>query len=316
MIGVSRRQAVAALAALVPGLRNGSLLAQPADGLGPDRLVLLGVRGGPLVTDYASTPSASLIIFRGAPLVVDAGYGVTLKLLDAGVPLRLLRNVFITHHHADHNLELGPLLYNAWTAGLADSVDVYGPSGLAALLAAYWVSNHFDLETRIEDEQRPDLRRLVRAREYRQGPVMSTGGVAVWALRNHHPPVTESYALKFQLGGKTVVFSGDTSYFPPLAQFAAGADYLVHEAMYPPALDRLLVRRPNAPRLKASILSHHTSAEDAGRIAAAAKVKTLVLNHFVPGDDPAITPAMWLEAARSQFAGEIVVGRSMLSLPL
>jgi ribonuclease BN (tRNA processing enzyme) len=43
-----------------------------------------------------------------------------------------------------------------------------------------------------------------------------------------------------------VVFSGDTSYFPPLAEFASGADYLVQKVLYGPALDALLSRRPNA----------------------------------------------------------------------
>lgn len=283
---------------------------------GPDRLVLLGVRGGPLVDGYAQTPSASVIVFRGAPLVVDAGYGVTLKLIEAGIPLPALRRVFITHHHSDHNLELGPLLYNAWADGLADPLDVYGPRGLAELLAAYWLSNRIDLEARIGDEGRPDLRKLVRCHEFTQGEVMREGELAVSALRNHHPPLAESYALKFQLGGKTVVFSGDTSYLPALADFARGADYLVHEAMFPAAVERLAARRPNASRLAASILSHHTSAEDAGRIAAAAGVKTLVLNHFVPGDDAAVTPAQWAAAAGAHFAGQIVVGRPMLSLPL
>lgn len=305
---------MSAITALAIGLRG--VQAWAAGASGGDRLVLLGVRGGPLVNGYASTPSASLIVFRGAPILIDAGYGVTLKLLEAGVRLPALRDIFITHHHADHNLELGPLLYNAWAAGLSDPVDVYGPNGLVALLRAWWLSNRIDLEARISDEQRPDPRRLVRSHEYRQGLVMRSSEIEVWALRNHHPPLRESYALKFRLGARTVVFSGDTSYLPQLARFAAGADYLVHEAMYPPALDRLLARRPNAPRLKASILSHHTSARDAGRIAAAAKVKTLVLNHFVPDDDPLVTPQMWLAAARSQFAGNIVIGRSQLSLPL
>ena len=312
MADLTRRQAVAGVvAAAAFGEPE-----PPPRPPGADRLVLLGVRGGPLVTGYASTPSASVIVFRGAALLIDAGYGATLKLIDAGVSLRALRSIFITHHHADHNLELGPLLYNTWAAGLAEAVDVYGPHGLTRLLRGFWESNRFDIETRIVDEGRPDLRRLVRAHEYVEGPVTNGGGIRVSALRNHHPPVAESYALKFELGSTTVVFSGDTSYFPPLARFAQGADYLVHEALYPAALDRLLSRRPNAPRLKASILSHHTSAEDAGRIAAEAGVRTLVLNHLVPDDDEAVTPAMWLAAARSQFAGRIVVGRSLLSLPL
>lgn len=309
---LTRRRTLSALAALALPVDAARGEAAP----GPDRLVLLGVRGGPLVTSSASTPSASLIVWRGVPYVIDTGFGVTFKLLEAGVALRALRAVFVTRHHSDHNLELGPMLHNAWVGGLADPVDVYGPRGLVELLRAYWRSNRLDLDIRVADEGRPDLRRLVRAHEFAAGPVMNAPGVAVTALRNHHPPVAESYALRFDLAGKSIVFSGDTSYLPALARFARGADYLVHEAMWPEALDRLLSRRPNAPRLKASILSHHTAAEDAGRIAAAAGVKTLVLNHFVPGDDPAITPDMWHGAAKAHFSGEVVVGRPMLSLPL
>src|SRR5262245_43238737 len=164
-------------------LSEGGLRAQPA---GSDRLVLLGVRGGPVVGGYAQTPSANMIVFRRSPMVVDAGYGVTLKLVEAGVPLRALRRVFITHQHSDHDLELRPLLYNAWTAGLASSVDVFGPEGLTALLRAYWRSNQYDLETRIADEGRPDLRDLVRSHEFHEGPVMNDAEVTVTALRNLH----------------------------------------------------------------------------------------------------------------------------------
>nr|WP_309249339.1 MBL fold metallo-hydrolase [Bradyrhizobium brasilense] len=62
------------------------------------------------------------------------GYGVTFKLVEAGLRLPLLRHIFITHHHSDHNLELGPLLYNAWAAGLRTPIDVYAPTGLVVPL--------------------------------------------------------------------------------------------------------------------------------------------------------------------------------------
>jgi ribonuclease BN (tRNA processing enzyme) len=77
---------------------------------------------------------------------------------------------------------------------------------------------------------------------------------------------------------------------PPLAEFAKGADYLVHEVLYAPVLDELIKNCPSAARLKQSIMSHHTQPEDVGRIAAMANVKTLVLNRFVPVDDKSLTP--------------------------
>jgi ribonuclease BN (tRNA processing enzyme) len=303
-----------ALGGAVIGFKSTS--AQQPTGLANDRLVLLGTRGGPFVTGYSPSPSANVLIYKGVPYVIDTGYGVTFKLLEAGIPLPALRYAFITHHHSDHNIELGPLLYNSWTAGLRTPVDVYAPIGLRTLINQYWESNRYDLETRIADEGRPDLRKLVTAHEYSEGLVLSTQEVKVSALRNVHPPVTESYAFKFELGGKIVVFSGDTTYFPPLAEFAKGADYLVHEVLYGPALDELVKRRPNAERLKASIMSHHTLAEDVGRIATQANAKTLVLNHFVPGDDKSLTPQVWIDAVRATYSGQIVVGRDLLQLPL
>jgi ribonuclease BN (tRNA processing enzyme) len=285
-------------------------------GLGRDRLVLLGTKGGPRITGYAPVPSSNLIVYRDVPYVIDAGYGVTLKLVEAGLPLPALRTIFITHHHSDHNLELGPLIYNAWASGLRRDVDAYGPAGIQELLDAYWQSERFDIETRIADEGRPDLRKLVRVHTFAQGAVFTGQDVKVTALRNMHPPIVESYALKFELSGKTVVFSGDTAYFPPLAEFAQGADILVHEVMYGPALEALVRKNPNASTLMAHLKASHTLAGDVGRIAAAAQVKTLVLNHFVPGDDASLTPEVWRDAVRETFGGNIVVGRDLLEVPL
>jgi ribonuclease BN (tRNA processing enzyme) len=82
----------------------------------------------------------------------------------------------------------------------------------------------------------------------------------------------------------------------------------------PPAVDRLVARVPNASALKASIIAHQTSAEDAGRVAQAAGIKTLVLSHLVPADDPSVTERVWIDAARAHFKGTVIVGRDLLEL--
>lgn len=97
-------------------------------------------------------------------------------------------------------------------------------------------------------------------------------------------------------------------------KLANGADVLVHSAMYPSAIDRLVPRVPNAATLKASILAHQTSAEQAGRVAQDAGVKILVLSHFVPPDDPEITDQMWADAARVHFQGTVIVGKDLLEI--
>lgn len=290
--------------------------AQPTPDLGPNRLVLLGNKGGPAIRGYAPSPSANLLVWNGRPFIVDAGYGITFKLAEAGFPLTSLRTILITHHHSDHNLEVGPLLYNSWAIGLKMPVDVYGPEGVDELLDGFFQSQRFDIETRMADEGRPDLRKLVSGHVIHQGPVFERDGIRVSALRNKHPPITESYAYRFELGGKTVVFSGDTTYFPPLAEFARGADILVHEVAYEPALRALASRNPNGATLIDHLRASHTMAEDVGTIAATAGVKTLVLNHFVPADDRTLTPDVWRAAVRTTFSGEIIVGRDLLTIPL
>ena len=284
--------------------------------LGPNRLVLLGNKGGPSIRAYAPSPSSNLLVWDGVPYVIDAGYGATFKLVEAGFPLPALRTIFITHNHSDHNLEAGMLPYNAWAVGLKTPVDVYGPPGIADVVGGTWMSENFDIDTRMKDEGRPDLRKLVTTHVYGEGEVMRDGNVVVTALRVKHPPITDAFAFKFSFPGKTIVFSGDTTYFPPLADFAKGADVLVHEVAYEPALRALAQRNPNAATMLDHLKAAHTMTEDVGRIATAAGVKTLVLNHFVPADDKSITEALWREAVAKTFAGNIVVGHDLLTIPL
>src|SRR4029079_15116740 len=129
-----------------------------------------------------------------------------------------------------------------------------------------------------------------------------------------HPPVVPAFAYRFDSRDRSIVISGDTSPSQNLVKLAAGPDVLVHSVMYPAAIDRLVARVPNAAALKTSILAHQTSAEDAGRVAQAGGVRTPVLLHLVPPDDPAVTEQMWIEAARLHFHGTVIVGKDLLEV--
>jgi ribonuclease BN (tRNA processing enzyme) len=281
-----------------------------------DRLVLLGSKGGPAVRPGGPWPSSSLLQIGGRNLVVDCGLGVTRGLVDAGVDLKTLDLIFITHLHSDHVLELGPLIHTAWTAGLATRVGIFGPPGTSEHWKRFCQSMEFDIGIRIDDEGRPDIRALVSVIEFEEGQVVEQSGLAVSALRVDHPPVADCFALRFETGGRTVVFSADTRFFPPLAGFAAEADILVHEAMLEQGIERLVARTGNGPRLKQHLQASHSLAEDAGRIANIAAVKRLVLNHLIPADDPQIGEADWLAAARKTWAGALTIARDGLVVEL
>jgi ribonuclease BN (tRNA processing enzyme) len=304
---VGRRQAIKMLAS-APWLTPAALAQSRT------RLILLGSGGGPRPRAASSAP-AQVIIVNGAAFVIDCGDGVARQLALARVPLASLRHVFITHHHSDHNADYGNLIWLAWTSGLRTRVDTWGPPPLQSMTEHFFAMNAYDIKTRIADEGRVPLAPLVHVHEStRPGMVLEDGGVKVTSALARHPPVVPSFAYRFDTPDRSIVISGDTAPADSIVSLAKGADVLVHDALYPEGVDRLVAAVPNAATLKKSILSHHTTAADAGRIAAAAGVNTLVLSHLVPADDPAITDQMWLDAARPHFNGRIVVGKDLLEV--
>jgi ribonuclease BN (tRNA processing enzyme) len=297
-----------ALAAAGPGAA-GARRGQPKT-----KLILLGTAGGPRPRTSRSA-SAQVIVANETAYVVDCGDGVARQLVLAGVPLATVRHVFITHHHSDHNADYGNLLLLAGTAGLRTRVDSWGPPPLARMTKLFFEMNAADIDARIADEGRVPLAPLVRPHDLPDGGlVMRDTNLTVTSALVHHPPMERAFAYRFDAADRSIVISGDTTRSDALVELARGADVLVHEALYPAGIDGLVAGVPNAPDLKRSIISHHTTAEDAGRVAQAAGVTTLVLSHLVPAEDPAITEQMWANAARKWFRGRVIVGRDLLEL--
>jgi len=305
----TRRQmlALAGAAALVPhGLR-----AQPL----PDQLVLLGTGGGPTPKALRAAPSMALMI-GGQLHIIDAGNGVARQAALAGLPLKNLAHVWITHLHNDHVADAFTLPWLAWSGALTTPVMVHGPRGMKQMARDWLRFARVDIETRMADEGRPDLRKMISVAEVAPGVQLDSAGLKVTAARVEHPPLFDSFAYRFDWAGKSVVWSGDTRPCQALIDLARGADFLVQEVMYLPAMERLIASESNAPTLRAHLLASHTLAEQAGEIAAAAGVKTLVLSHFVPGGDASVTDDMWQAAAAKAFPGKIIVGRDLLRLAL
>jgi len=306
----NRRQFLAGAAALAASGMNRPRARQKKG----TRLILLGTKGGPSLAKFRKNP-ATLLLIKGTPFLVDCGYGAARQLMDAGVGSGELRYIFITHHHSDHTLEYGPLIYNGWATGLPVQIDAYGPPGLKQMTRAFFEYMKFDIDTRIADEGRPDLRKLVTVHEFTgPGVVLQNDGVKVTAAFVRHPPIKQAYAYRFDTADRSIVISGDTAYAPQLAEFARGTDVLVHEVMYLPGIETLLKRVPNAERLRQHLIASHSTTEDVGKVAALAGVQTLVLSHFVPGDDPSITDELWTEGVRKHFRGRIIVGKDLMEI--
>jgi ribonuclease Z len=121
------------------------------------------------------------------------------------------------------------------------------------------------------------------------------GGLTVTAIVVAHEPVQDAYAYRFDYKGRSVVISGDTRKWPPLAIAAKGADVLIHEAQNSDMTKQMsqgLAAMGNArlSSIMTDTLSYHTTPVEAADIARAAGVKALVLYHLTQAGLPMFTP--------------------------
>ena len=318
--GVSRRQFITGFTAIaLGGLFTKKVLARAKDAAtSPSKsgtlLILLGTGGGPHPNKMRSQ-SSWVVLVNDVPYVVDCGEGVSRQLVFANVPLRSLRYIFITHHHSDHNLDYGNLIYNAWISGFKGRIDSYGPPPLEKMTKLYFEMNAYDINIRIPDEGRPPLAPMIFAHEFsKDGVVLQDESVKVTAALVNHPRVEPSFAYRFDTADRSIVFSGDTTPWDNLIKLAQGADVLVHEVLHKHSLTKLMARVANGERLIEHIVAVHTTHIDVGKVAKAAGVKTLVLTHFVPSDDSLLTDEIWIEGAKTHFNGKIIVGKDLMEI--
>lgn len=158
---------------------------------------------------------------------------------------------------------------------------------------------------------------------YPAGGGSDENGVSVKATLVDHRQVYPAFAYRFDTPEGSVVFSGDTGPNttadrdlpegdPALANgnlqvLAAGADILVHEVIDTAWVD---VKFPDASMaaLKTHMLNAHTQVERVGQVATYCNVKTLVLNHIIPG----MAPLRNLQAGRKNFRGNLIISEDLM----
>jgi ribonuclease Z len=263
-------------------------------------LVFFGTAGSMPTAQRA--PSAILLRRGGEKLLFDCGEGTQRQMLRSSVGLLELREVFLTHYHADHYLGLPGMLKTFALRGRELPIRIYGPPGLTELFGA--------------------LKRIFGRLTYeyelvtvRPGEILGRDGYRIEAFAPNHGLSAVGYALveeprpgRFdpdaaaQLGipvgpergalqrgetvtladgsvvepaavvgearpGRKVVLAGDTAPSPTVVEAASGADVLVHEATF-----------ADEERERAEETLHSTGTQ-AAEVAREADVGLLVLTH-------------------------------------
>lgn len=269
-------------------------------------VVLLGT-GYPRPDPERAGPSTA-VVFGETWFVVDAGRGATMRIAGTDLKYANLRAVFLTHLHSDHTAGLPDLFNTSWQFGRKTRpLELYGPRGTRKLSKAMLDFFAEDIHLRRDVlERHPAAGATIRTHIVRDGAVVyDDGEVKVTAFAVDHKPVRHAFGYRFDAHGQSVVVSGDMRPNAKLLRYARGADVLVLEAYLPEHFDKV-----DTPEVAARLKSYHTSAEEAGEIAAKAGVKTLVLTHLIPAN----AEETFRQRASRHFKGNIVVGRDLMRI--
>jgi ribonuclease Z len=278
--------------------------APPSDSL---KIVLLGTGAGPLV-NLQQYGASTLVEAGGQRLLFDCGRGATLRLVQAGVPIRTITRVFLTHLHSDHVIQLPDLLLTGWSGGrLAAPLTVWGPAGTRAMMDHLLQAFDFDIRTRRDvDEHFPAAGITVVSHDITADSIVfAENGLTVTAFRVDHGLVQPAFGYRVDYRGRSVVLSGDTRVSENLISHARGTDVLIHEVIDPEAL-RSRVDRPSAETVNA-IIAHHTTPEQAGTVFRRVAPRLAVYSH-------APNTARVIAQARTTYSGPLQGPEDLLTI--
>ena len=264
-------------------------------------LVFLGTAGSMPTAQRA--PAALLVRRGGERLLFDCAEGTQRQLLRSAVGLVDLREVFVTHFHADHVLGLPGMLKTFALRGRELPLDVYGPRGLVDLLGSLKrVVGKLTYEIQLVELEPGDVLErdgyrlatfgvshgvrslgwsLIEAMRPGRFDVIAADGLGVpngperGALQRGEPvtladgrTVRSDDVLGPPRPGRKIVMTGDTAPSDEIVEAAWEADVLVTEATF-----------SDEERVRAQETLHQTAAQ-AAEIARRANVGLLALTHL------------------------------------
>lgn len=238
-------------------------------------LIIIG--SGTCVIRADRGPSGYVLKLRDQVCLLDGGTGTLIKCMQVGVNYREIDNVFYTHLHPDHTMDLIPLLFaTKHTPGFnrKKPLNLFGPVGFKAF---------YDTLVGLYGKGMVEVAYDLNLRELQQNKI-EYGSWTVETRFVEHTPNAIGY--RFEQDGRAFAYSGDTDYGEGIVHLARNAHVLLLECSFPDAMK----------------VKGHLSPSVAGQIAAEANVKKLILTHFYPPCDEIDI----VETVREHFDGPIV----------
>jgi ribonuclease BN (tRNA processing enzyme) len=289
-------------------------------------LITLGTAGGP-VPQPKRAQSSNLLIVNGTLYLIDAGGGVTGRVVESGNNFRKVSKIFITHAHSDHTAGLATLLVSEWEQQ-APPIDVYG-SGVEALVkgAIDYLTPNADIRWS-EGKKRP-MAETFHGHDVEPGVIYQDANVKVTAVENTHfhfqpgDPAYgkyKSFSYRFETPDRVVFFTGDTGPSDAVVDLAKGADLYVTETTSPEDVVALFKKngtwQSKSEAEQQGFLRHmheeHVTPEDIGKMATQAGVKAVVLTHYGPSVDPDDDFQRLVDETKKHYSGPVTLAKDLM----
>lgn len=290
-------------------------------------LITLGTRGGPLPTKDRAQ-SSNLLIVNGTLYLIDAGDGVTRRIIQAGYDFRKVGKIFITHAHSDHDNGLATLLNSEWEYQRAEPIDIYG-GGVEALVrgAIAYLTPNADIRWS-EGKKRP-MADIFHGHNVSSGVIYQDANLKVTAVENTHfhfqpgdPAYGKyhSFSYRFDTPDRVVFFTGDTGPSDAVVELARGADLYVTECTSPDDVVALFKKtgawQAKTPQEQEGFVRHmheeHVTPDDIGKMAAKAGVKAVVMTHLGPTVNPNDDYQRYVDGAKKYYSGSIMLAKDLM----
>lgn len=261
------------------------------------------------------------IKYQGHAVLVDCGESTQTAIRCAGVSMKDIDVICITHYHADHVAGLPGLLLTMGNSGRTEPVLVTGPEGLEEVLCSLCIiAPELPFEVYVQTDDTPILlnglsiksfpaEHRVPCRGYifelpRAGKFMEDKAELLnipkqfWSKLQRGEiiffdgnTITPNQVLGPPRKGLKVLYSTDTRPVPAIKQLGKDADLLILEGIY-----------PEEEKLAKAIERSHMLFREAAELAKAANAEELWLTHFSPA---IVKPELHIDTAKRVFSNSI-----------
>jgi ribonuclease Z len=267
-------------------------------------VLILG--SGSAIPKKAKNHTSQLLVHDNKHLLIDCGEACQIQLRKFGVSLQKLDYIFISHLHGDHILGLPGLIFSMNLLGRERELTIIGPPDIRKLVDLHFslVKGHCSFKLNFIETQSKEKEIVLEESGLKvftyplRHKIPTTGFLFVSASdkRKLRPDMLEKYNVPknlrkgiaegrdyVKMDGTSIsnaqltsdpavprsyAYCSDTAFNPDIPSYIGNVDLIYHEASF-----------LNKDADKAKVTRHSTAAQ-AGEIAALSGAKKLIIGHF------------------------------------